>query len=714
MRLFLSCAAFFLLAACGSSSAPSPFALSDAGDGSAPDAADATADVGSMLEGGVRLGGPCLDNAQCDDGLDCTLDSCNLDLHRCQSAPDDSRCDDGVFCNGDEQCDVQLGCRPGSQRDCSDDRTCTIDTCIEATRSCQHVLRDADGDGIPDGHCMDGGDCDDADPSIFPGHAEVCGNGKDDNCDGRVDESPCSTPTHDTCLDPLVVSASGTYSVDTTAAAFDYSGSCALTQSSRRDVVAAIEITGAASDVDVVAEVPSGRVAIGLARTCGDPASEIACNAAPDGAIPVTAARVRAHALAPGNYPLYVWADLDSQVVLHVTFGPVTPPPTNETCGTATPIVSGMPVVARLVGTAKDVASRCSSFATGDLVYSFTLAAAADVTAFASSLDGFGDPVLSIRRANCALPADEIACASGPEPSAFARALPAGNYDLAVTASLPTDVQVELDTAAPSVAPADENCATAPALAVNQTVDVSLATHTDDVDLSCAAPGSRDAAYDLELGAVSDVLLTMRIAQGDTGAVSLAAPTCASPLSPKACGSGTTSPVRVPLRGVAAGSYRVVAESLVGSPVQLTAFVRPAVPPSVVPFADTCAAPGFISEAGGFFQGNTGNVQADYNAGCDTNGGGAGGAPDQILKLVLSQKRRVIFDMQGSTYATLLDIRTGNDCPGTEVPMACSVGYSASRSFLDLTLEPATYWVQIDGFAGDSGAWQMDVRVVAP
>ncbi|HEY3595582.1 MAG TPA: hypothetical protein VGL13_16960, partial [Polyangiaceae bacterium] len=106
-----------------------------------PEGGDAAFDVAPMLEDGARLGGPCLDNAQCDDGLDCTVDSCNLDLHRCQSLPDDSRCADGVFCNGDEQCDVELGCRPGSQRNCSDANTCTIDSCVEETRGCAHVLR---------------------------------------------------------------------------------------------------------------------------------------------------------------------------------------------------------------------------------------------------------------------------------------------------------------------------------------------------------------------------------------------------------------------------------------------------------------------------------------------------------------------------------------------------------------------------------------------
>jgi hypothetical protein len=210
------------------------------------------------------------------------------------------------------------------------------------------------------------------------------------------------------------------------------------------------------------------------------------------------------------------------------------------------------------------------------------------------------------------------------------------------------------------------------------------------------------------------VLLALRIVDGDTGAVSLAAPSCAAPLSDRACARGQISPLRVALRGLAAGSYRVVAESSAGTPTELTAFVRPAVPPSLVPFADTCAAATSIGEGGGFFQGNTANAQADYNAGCDVSGVGSGGAPDQILKLVLTSRQRVVFDMQGSSYTTLLDIRRGDTCPGTEVPMACSVGYTPPRSYLDLVLDPGTYWVQIDGFAGDAGAWLLDVRVVAP
>ncbi len=48
-------------------------------------------------------------------------------------------------------------------------------------------LIDADGDGSPEGV-----DCDDADPSAFPGAAESCTDGIDNNCDGQVDEGTLS------------------------------------------------------------------------------------------------------------------------------------------------------------------------------------------------------------------------------------------------------------------------------------------------------------------------------------------------------------------------------------------------------------------------------------------------------------------------------------------------------------------------------------------
>ncbi|MEC7947505.1 MAG: MopE-related protein, partial [Myxococcota bacterium] len=49
------------------------------------------------------------------------------------------------------------------------------------------ALPDDEWDRDGDGHTTDAGDCDDDDPAIHPGAAEVC-NEMDDDCDGAIDE----------------------------------------------------------------------------------------------------------------------------------------------------------------------------------------------------------------------------------------------------------------------------------------------------------------------------------------------------------------------------------------------------------------------------------------------------------------------------------------------------------------------------------------------
>ncbi|UQA62437.1 putative metal-binding motif-containing protein [Polyangium aurulentum] len=708
---------------CGST-APNPFIV-DAG----PDAAagEGGGDAGGGAGGGEphdagpdadsTLGGPCNDDAQCDDGVSCTFDACDTTLARCRFVPDDASCQNGAYCDGVERCDGKLGCAAGAPVSCSDGKVCTIDACVESTGACTHVLRDADGDGSVDDHCLANADCDDADPKVSPLVAEVCGNKRDDDCDGAIDEPGCSSPAHDSCLDPLEITAPGAYQLDTTAAAHDFAASCSVANvAGARDVVAALILPkGPPIDVEITARVASADVAVALLGQCGDPSSEIACSGSfytASGRI----AKVRGRGLgAPDEsvaLPVYVTTDAGVPVTLDVAFLPAEPAPSNETCGTASPIAIGVPVLAPIIGVATDVGSACKT-ATGDLVYSFDLAQPSDVHVYASSMDGDALPRISLRDADCALPEDEIACQLAPSAHVFRHALPAGSYHVAVSASAPTTVSTTVVLAPPTQAPADEACAGAPSITPNETIDVDLSTHQDDVSLGCL-PGAVDAVYGLDLPVTSDVLLIERISQGDKGALELALPACASPSDELACFAGAPSPIRASKRKVPAGEYRVIAESLLAQPVQLTALVRPAVAPVIVPFSDACADALPIPETGGFFQGTTANAVADFNAGCDSGGVPQGGARDQLLRLELSAQRRVVLDMSGSAFTTLLDVRKGPGCPGEEVAQGCAVGYSSSRSFLDLTLGPGVYFIQIDGFNKESGPWFLDVRVVDP
>lgn len=697
-----------VLAACDGEAPTNPFTTGTASGGGAQGGAGGGTPVDP------ELGGPCVEDAQCDDGVGCTFDRCDLELSRCRFKRDDSVCDNGVFCDGVEVCDQKLDCGPGVPPSCTDANVCTIDVCVEASQICEHAPRDADADGDPDEHCG-GGDCQDDDPAVSSLTEEICGNGADDDCDEQVDEAECASPANDTCAEALLVTGTGTYAMSTAGASADYPTAC-TPMGSVRDVVAEIRVpAGPPIDVVARARTAGAPVSVALAGQCGNAGTEIACGASFASMNGGQVSRIHARGVGGGasevSLPLYVTTVGASPLTLDVTYGPATTAPTNETCGTAADLPLGAPVEVEIVDATTDLASACEPLL-GELVYRFTLASPSDVDVYAISLDGDGLPVVSLRDAACALLTDEIACHASTSAHIYRNALPAGDYYVAVSASAPTTVSLNV-LASPATAPApDEDCSTSVALVPGQTIDVSFADHQDDISLGCFGAAT-DAAYQLSLGGPSDVLLVERISQGDSGAIHLAGPTC-DEADLVACAFGGKSPVRSRKRNVAAGDYRVVAESNLGQPAQVTAFVRDYAPATLVPFADDCAGAQIIPPDGGFFQGNTSNVSANFSAGCDQGGGPPNGAKDQLLVLTLDQTKRVVLDMQGSTYDTLLDVREGPSCPGTEVPLGCTIGVGQSKSFLDLTLDPGTYYVQIDGVGTATGAWMLDVHVVDP
>lgn len=182
-------------------------ALADATQDSATDAAiDSGLDAGSV-DGGRSDAGPfCAES--CDDGLDCTLDTCRSE--GCVNTPDnalcgpgglcfevlgcvvvplgctsDADCSDGAFCNGVEKCDPlspggdKRGCIPGEEP-CSDEITCTVASCNEISDRCTQ----SNDDSV----CRDSFDCtiDVCDPT--DGSAD-----RRTGCVRLADDSVCDT-----------------------------------------------------------------------------------------------------------------------------------------------------------------------------------------------------------------------------------------------------------------------------------------------------------------------------------------------------------------------------------------------------------------------------------------------------------------------------------------------------------------------------------------
>ena len=120
----------------------------------------------------------------CNDGIPCTVDSCDDVLDICTNAPDDLICDNTLFCDGAEFCDALLGCQLGTDP-CDDGITCTVDTCDDALDTCTQT---------PDDNLCSNG--------IFCDGAEICDAVQD--CLFGFD--PCGdgvTCTIDTCDDVL-------------------------------------------------------------------------------------------------------------------------------------------------------------------------------------------------------------------------------------------------------------------------------------------------------------------------------------------------------------------------------------------------------------------------------------------------------------------------------------------------------------------------------
>jgi hypothetical protein len=697
----------FLHVACGEIAGRDPFAPSVDGGGSGGRADEPGGEGGRDGADDPTLGGPCLDDAQCGDGVECTVELCDVELERCRYFPNDARCDDGLYCNGSEVCDASHGCRAAAVPTCSDSDTCTIDTCIEDTQSCRHEPRDADGDGDPVRACG-GGDCRDDDALVSSSALERCANDVDDNCDGEVDELDCVEPRHDRCSDAFEIDAPGAYELSLAGAAGDYAFSCAEEAESLRDVVVAVMVPeGDPIDVDVTASIPLGTVLLASSERCGSASGELECapSVALEGEGAVTRLIVRRPE--PGALAVLVAGSAETRVLVKVDFRPSEPAPVNETCGTARTIEPDVVERATLVSLVRDLETACGA-ETGELVYGFELDEPRDVRLQAVCLDGFGEPVLSLRNADCAAAEDELTCRVASPTELFARALGPGRYNVALAGTAPCDAELVLRTEPPSEPPADEGCSEPPLAAFGETVQISLADHVDAIQSGCLV-GAPDAARTLELSELSDVLVVQTGSEGDRGAAMIAERECASADDRLSCRRSSDWPVRTIARGVGPGSLRAVVETAGGNPTTLTAFRRPASQTVLVHRADDCSDAIEIPETGGRFQGNTANAFADYDASCDYGGQPAGGARDQLLVFTLTRPRRMVFDLFGSDYDTLLVVRDASSCPGGEIFGTCSRGRGSARSYLDVELDAGSYTLQIDGYNGVSGAWTLEV-----
>jgi hypothetical protein len=93
----------------------------------------------------------CLEDDDCDDGFECTMDSCTEG--ECIYEDQSGDCDDSNKCTQSETC-VDGQC-VGDEIDCNDGNDCTQDTCTPA-QGCQHAAFSGGDCGAGTGKCVEG------------------------------------------------------------------------------------------------------------------------------------------------------------------------------------------------------------------------------------------------------------------------------------------------------------------------------------------------------------------------------------------------------------------------------------------------------------------------------------------------------------------------------------------------------------------------------
>ncbi|MHC5110860.1 MAG: M6 family metalloprotease domain-containing protein [Planctomycetota bacterium] len=135
---------------------------------------------------------------ECDDGIDCTSDSCNESTDACVSIPNNDACDNGLYCDGPESCEVGVGCVTGLAPDCNDGIDCTVDACDELSDACTN---DADHAACDNGLFCDGAESCQAGVGCIAGTAPDCNDGigcTDDAC--NEDNDTCThAPNNAAC-----------------------------------------------------------------------------------------------------------------------------------------------------------------------------------------------------------------------------------------------------------------------------------------------------------------------------------------------------------------------------------------------------------------------------------------------------------------------------------------------------------------------------------
>jgi hypothetical protein len=652
-------------------------------------------DVGDQEPGDAddsEWGWECELDEECDDEVDCTVDTCDRGL--CRNTPDATSCQDDQVCNGEEVCYPRDGCGPGEPfRGCDDGDPCTMDRCVEPepgmAPSCDHLDLDRDLDTYVDTRCG-GDDCNDVDPLSNPDAMERCFDTFDNDCDGFTDTlDPMCQMNFDGCASPRELTLGTEWEAFTEGATADVATSC--DGSTYVDVVLSFTLTEE-SDVLVAVDGRDSYVYVALQEDCGDTTSELRCGSN-------FQVSYYERALPAGTYYLVVSSWDVVTFLVRVDAWPAGPPAEGDSCDN--PVELDVPghLEQDLTRMGDDFQIQCASWMDGaDAVYTFELTEPQDVTIDVASARI--SPYVALQT-DCDDAATALVCDSGWPFHRTIGAVPAGRYYLWVEATGAGSYSVDVSVAPPSPPPANDLCAGAIDISAGGLFTGSLLSAGDDYDISCSSSPLRDVTYFFTLAEPQAVSLVLRADPGMWPYLAVATE-CGSTAAETLC-QWYEYPTMVDWRMLDAGTYYVIVKDDAEGAFSLEL--------TIAPPSDPCAGLERI-DASGSWSGATPAAFDDGRGSC----GGSGG-PDVAYELVLAEDATVTAEITVATWDTVLYLRSACDDPATE--LVCNDdggGALGLRSRIDAGLLTAgTYYLFVDGlYSGAFGDYTLQVTITPP
>lgn len=342
-------------------------------------------------------------------------------------------------------------------------------------------------------------------------------------------------------------------------------------------------------------------------------------------------------------------------------------------------------------GATPDYSLGCAPAGRKDIVLTFTLATAKNVTVRA---EGGGVTYVALRT-DCADRATETQCASGFPGTVRVRGLEAGTY-FAIVADIGGDVGVEIVFEEPTPPPTNEDCTMPLDVSAGGTFAGTFVDVRDDVMTSCGSSAAPDLVYQFTLASEMDVVMTAIAATGDSLSLAVRS-TCTASASELRCTRG--SPAGARLYRLAAGTYFVFIEGSASREVDFNfdiEFLAATDPPP----GDTCDSPIVLSP--GSTPGTLADKQDDLTTSCGFF------FREAVYQFTLASRSDVTLSANASGPFTYLSVRT--DCDAQASALRCTSGNPSRARLRDLAA--GTYFVLVESFSGTG--FTLDYMVTPP